>query len=112
MEKIKKEPTPLELPSENLEMERYINENKERLSLHIVDCIDYAIEYSETSIEVFKFKSTEFYVILYEEHYIVNLEHIFSYFLENEMYENCQKVKNVKDKILNFVKNVKTDYKQ
>jgi hypothetical protein len=100
----------IKIPSEDLEMEVFVNDNREKLTNHILDRIGYAIDNNMDCVELFNFGKTEYYVILYEKDYTQTLEHIFSYFLENEIYESCQKAKNIKDKMINFVRNVKTTY--
>ena len=100
----------IKIPSSDLDMERFVNDNREKLTEHILKRIGYAIDNNMESIELFNFTDTKYYVILYEKDYVTTLEHIFSYSMENELYENCQKAKDIKDKMINFVRNVKTTY--
>ena len=100
----------ISIPSDNLDMEVFINENKENLMNHILDRICYAVDNNMDCVELFSFEKTKYYVLLYNKDYAMTLEHVFSYFIENEMYESCQKAKNIKDKMISFVRNVKTTY--
>jgi hypothetical protein len=106
----KTRPRPIKLPNSDIEIEKYTNNNRETIFIHIADCIDHAIDNSEDMVELFSFIGTQYYVILHNKDYLQSLEHVFGYFMENELYEHCQKIKNIKDKLVSFNLNIKTDY--
>jgi hypothetical protein len=103
-------PKVMVIPCENVDIERFSSDNKRKMYLHIMKCIQYAFDRSEDMIEIFMFAGTNYFVILHRKDYISSLEHIFSYFMENELYEECSKIKAVKDKLVSYSINIKSNF--
>ena len=83
------------LPCEYNEMEKYILKNKTSLTLKVVDSIEYALKNKLVNVEVFKFKNSEYIVLLNESSFKENLDFIFNYYIETEQYEYCENVKKI-----------------
>jgi len=98
------------LPCEYDEMEKYIIENKTILTKKVVDSIEHALNNKLTNIEVFKFKNSDYIVLLNSLSFKENLEFIFKYYIETEQYEYCQCVKKVQ-KLLDTKNEQKKRYK-
>lgn len=98
------------LPCEYDEMEKYIIENKTALTKKVVDSIEYAVKNKLTNVEVFKFKNSEYIVLLNALSFRENLDFIFNYYIETEQYEFCQRVKKVQ-KLLDNKNEQKKRYK-
>lgn len=88
-----------ELPKNNIEMERFINENRTELYKIVVDNIEYAMDNKEPSAEPFQFEGGSFVVLINQRSFGENLEHIFDYCLKNEQYELCAKIKTLMARI-------------
>lgn len=82
----------MSLPSNYDEMEKYIVNNKTKLTEQVVSSIEYAIKNNLPSVEVFKFKNTDFVIVLNDDMFEDNIENIFQYYLQTEQYELCDKV--------------------
>lgn len=80
-------------------MENFITENKLKLMEQVVTSIEYAIHHNLHSIEVFKFKNSEFIVVLEHSTFKNNIENILQYYLEMELYEFCNRVNKLKQKL-------------
>jgi hypothetical protein len=98
----------LYLPSDNDGMEKFLDDNRTALYYYVIDKIDDVLSTGEDFVEVFGFKGTQYYVILYKDNFLATLDSYFSYFMENEMYEGCGKVKMTRDKLEKYIKLVKT----
>ena len=98
------------LPCEYDDMEKYIIENKSALTKKVVESIEYAVKNKLNNVEVFKFKSSEYIVLLNALSFKENLDFIFNYYIETEQYEFCQYVKKVQ-KLLDNKNEQKKRYK-
>ncbi len=83
------------LPSDYDEMEKYIIKNKTALTKKVVDSIEYALKNKLTDVEVFKFKNSDYIVLLNVLSFKENLDFIFNYYIETEQYEYCDNVRKV-----------------
>ena len=59
---------------------------------HVLDSIEHAIVEDLPIVEVFQFKNSGFVITLSDEDYLTNLENLYTYFLQNEGYENCDRL--------------------
>ena len=91
--------TVVELPSDNVEMENFIDKNRTNLYSKVVDAIDYAVEKKMKVVEVFNFDKTAFVVVIALKDFRGNLDNIFSSSLETENYELCGKIKTIIEKL-------------
>jgi len=91
--KIKKIPKNIILPSNNVDMEKFINDNKRELHRSIVDIVEYALDKKQVVIKLFEFENSPYAILIKHPDFRENLEHIFEVGMENEDYELCAKIK-------------------
>jgi hypothetical protein len=105
----KKVPVVVELPTNPVDMENFVENNRQLINEMLVDSFDYAIRKNFTGIEVFAFKNSSYVVIVNKKDFKDNLQNIFDYSLENELFETCAKAKKVMDLMdkFSFVMTVK-----
>lgn len=89
----------IELPSTNEEMEKFLDENRVKINEKMIDSIDYALKKRLTTVEMFRFKNSNFIVLINRKDFRENLENIFSFSLDNEHFEICVKVRKVIEKM-------------
>jgi hypothetical protein len=80
------------LPSNNDEMRKFISKFKVDMMEKVVSSIKFAVENKLSLIEVFQFKGTPFVVTINKDEFMLNLSHIHQFYMNNEMYELCQRV--------------------
>jgi len=97
---------PLILPSDFSEMDLFLRKNKFKLSQHVVASIDHAIKNKLTNIEIFKFKNSDYVIVLFETTFEQELKNIYEYYIKEELYESCNQVidiqKRLKEKVNSF----------
>ena len=105
----KKVPVVVELPTDPSDMENFVEENRQLINEMLVDSFDYAVRKNFSGIEVFAFKNSSYVVIVNKKDFKDNLQNIFDYSLENELFETCAKSKKVMDLMdkFSFVMKVK-----
>jgi len=91
----KKIPSVVELPTNPVDMEKYVKKNRISINDKLLDSIDYAIRKRFDGIEVFAFKNSNYVVLVNKKDFRDNLQNIFDYSLENEYFETCAKAKKV-----------------
>ncbi len=89
----------IELPSDNVDMEKYVEKNRAEINEKIVDNIEYALKNRLTGVELFCFKDSNFVVVLHRKDFKENLQHVFEFSLENEQFEVCEKARRVLDRL-------------
>lgn len=82
----------LTLPSNNIEMEKFIQENKTILTERALESIEYGITNNLPFVEVFNFKNTDFVITISSKDFLLNVDHIYKLYLESENYELCPRV--------------------
>jgi hypothetical protein len=85
-------------------METYIKKNKVKLTEQVIDSVEYAIDNNLSSIEVFKFQKSDFVVMLEYESYIENLDNILKFYIQEELYELCGRIVDIKNRLINYEK--------
>jgi hypothetical protein len=90
-EQIKKNDVLL-LPSNNKEMESFIKRNKTYLTEQTLTSIEFAVENKLSFVEVFKFNNSDFVITIPEKDFLLNVNHIYNFYLETENYELCPRV--------------------
>lgn len=90
----------LKLPSQFDELESYIQENQMKLTEHVLESIDHAINNDLKFIEVFQFKRSKFSVTITEDTYSENIDNIYDLYINLEKYEFCENVLNIGKKLL------------
>lgn len=96
--KIKKKLPNIVLPTNNMDMEKFIVENKFELYKSIVDSVEYALDTKHVVIKLFEFADSPFVILLNQRDYRENLEHIFNMCMESEKYELCSRIKTLLEK--------------
>ena len=92
------------LPSGEDDLRSFINIKKTDMMEQTVDSIEYALNNNLPTVEIFQFKDSEFVIILSDKEFLLNLEHIYDYYVSNEMYEFCGRVLNLKKRLGTTVK--------
>ena len=95
---------PLTLPCDYNVLDSYITKNKVKLTEHVVTSVYHALKNNLSSIEVFKFKKSEYVVMLEKDTYKQNIDNIFEYYLKEELYELCDRVQKLKIDLENYEK--------
>lgn len=95
------------LPSENSEMENFLENNKDLVYLYITNKIKESVINGEDCAEIFGFKGTEYCVLIHKETFPTILEKYFNYFMENEIYEGCAEVNKTKETLSRYSNLVK-----
>jgi hypothetical protein len=90
--KINNSPPQYVLPSDNKELESFTKTFKPDMMEQVVGSIEFAVKNELPLIEVFQFKNSDFVITLSEKDYLTNLDNIYSYYMEEEIYEYCSRV--------------------
>jgi len=80
------------LPSTNAELLSFIKTNKVPMMEQTVTSIQYAIENDLPIVEVFQFKDSKFVITLSKKDFDANLENIYKFYMEKELYELCKRI--------------------
>lgn len=80
------------LPSKYADLASFSRKFKPDMMEHVLDSLEHAIGQELPIVEVFQFKNSGFVITLSDEDYLTNLDNLYSYFLENEKYENCERL--------------------
>ena len=80
------------IPSEFKSMEEFVIQNKSALTEQVVTAIEFALKNNLSNVEVFNFSKTDFIVVLNTSTFKENLENIYSYYINTEQYEFCERV--------------------
>lgn len=107
----KKGPVVVELPNDYAEMESFVENNRVLINEMLVESFDYAVKKKFSGIEVFSFVGSDYVVVVNQQDFRDNLQNIFDYSLENELFETCGKVKKVMELMdrLSFTMKCKKD---
>jgi uncharacterized protein YfkK (UPF0435 family) len=73
--------------------------NKILMTEHVVSSIEYAITKKLKIVEVFNFKESEYVVTVSEESFRLNLDKVYQFYIENEKYELCDRIKKIESKL-------------
>lgn len=88
----KKKVTPFLLPKDNDVLDSYVCNHKFELMNHVVDCIEYALYKNLESVDIFMFTSTNYIVTINKDDYFDNIHNIYTYYINNEYYEYCNRL--------------------
>jgi hypothetical protein len=86
---------PFVLPSNFAELESYVKLNKKGLTETVISSIQFALEKNLPVAEIFNFKNSDFVVTVSRDEFRDNIDHIYNFYLKEEMYELCKRVKKV-----------------
>ena len=98
------------LPSENDEMEKFITLNRVKMLHHSIKIIESAIDNKMPVAELYRFRKSNYAVIICDSDYKTNLDFILQELINLEEYEICSYVKTVKQKVDNMVLTLRTNY--
>mgnify|MGYP003336831545 CR=1 FL=1 len=86
---------PFVLPSSYEELNNYVKTNKKELTQLVISSIEFALKNELPMIEVFNFKNSDFVVTLSHSEFRENINHIYNFYINEELYELCPRVKQV-----------------
>jgi RNA-binding protein YhbY len=86
---------PFILPSDFNELETYVISNKTGLTEKVVSSIEFALKNNLTVVEVFNFKNSDFIITISKSEFRENIQNIYNFYLKEELYELCGRVKEV-----------------
>lgn len=84
------------LPSLSEEMRSFVEKFRVDMMEHVVSSIKFAVENKMPIVEVFQFKNSPFVVTITDREFISNLEHINKFYMDNEIYELCPRVEQLR----------------
>ena len=93
-----------ELPSRDNELKTHIDTKKIDMMEQAVSSIEYAVDNHLSMIEIFQFRNSEFVVMVSEKDYLTNIDYIYDYYIQNEKYELCDRVYNLRKKLGSTIK--------
>jgi len=85
----------IQLPSSNLDMENFIDANRNRLLESVVDGLEYAVKNNLGGIEILSFDRSNYIALISRKDYKENLDNILNLALVDENYELCGRVHNI-----------------
>jgi hypothetical protein len=99
----------IQLPSNNDEMEKYLDANRKEINSRMIDNISYAIKHRMTAVEIFSFKNSNFIVLMNRRDFKENLQNILDFSTKQDDYATCIKARKVIDKLnkLSYIFNCK-----
>lgn len=97
----------LSLPSDNTEMEKFILKNKTYLTEQALSSIEFGVEHKLPFVEVFKFDKSDFVITVPKEDFLLNVDHIYNFYLESENYELCPRAVKLQAVLKNLNSNEK-----
>lgn len=89
----------VELPCNNSDMEKYVQENRKEINSNIVNTIEYAIANKLGGIELFSFKNSNFVVVLQRKDYKESLETILESSMNQQQFQICARIKKIINKL-------------
>jgi hypothetical protein len=92
----------LSLPCDNKEMELFIQKNKTYLTEQALSSIEFAVENKLPFVEVFKFSNSDFVITIPEKDFLMNVDHIYNFYLETEHYELCPRAVKLQEVLKNL----------
>lgn len=90
---------PYVLPSDNKELQSFVEKYKVDMTEQVVSSIEFAIKNKLPIIEVFQFKDSKFVVTVAPKEFDINLEQIYKFYLSSEQYELCERVVKLREKL-------------
>jgi hypothetical protein len=89
----------VELPRDNSDMEKYVQENRKEINNKIVNTIEYAIANKLGGIELFCFKNSSFVVVLQRKDFKESLETVFEFSMDHQQFQICARIKKIISKL-------------
>jgi hypothetical protein len=101
----KAKPKPFVLPSDFKELNTYVVDHKKELMEKVISSIEFALEKNIPVVEVFGFTNSDFVVAISQSEFRNNITHIYNFYIQNEWYELCGRVKKVESLLDTKLKN-------
>jgi hypothetical protein len=98
-QKLTQENDPYVLPSDNKQLQSFIEKYKVDMTEQVVSSIEFAVKHNLPIIEVFQFKDSKFVVTVAPKEFDTNLENIYKFYLQAEHYELCKRVVKLRQKL-------------
>lgn len=89
----------MELPSNTIDMERFVIHHRDELMDIIVDNIEHAMDNKLPNAEPFSFEGGPYVVIINQLNFKENLDNIFAFSLKAERFERCAKIQKLLDRL-------------
>ena len=89
------------LPSDNEILKNFIEKNRVKLSEQAITSIEFAIKNDLPFVEVYQFDNSDFVITVSEKDYLLNVNHLYDFFLKTEKFEFCNKALKLKQLIRN-----------
>jgi hypothetical protein len=86
------------LPSSYIVLNSYLQTHKKELFSHIIESLEYASTKNISDITIFTFDQSKYTISVSSEDFKENIDCLYQMFLENEQYELCSKINNLKEK--------------
>ncbi len=102
----------MSLPKTTEGMEDFVLKNKIQMYLHTIQVIEQSVNSDCSVAEIYKFDGSNYSVIVNEQNFKENVDHIFEELIRLEEYEICAYVKTVKEKVDNMMLTLRTNYIQ
>jgi len=93
-----------QLPSENKDLQSFIDSKRVDMMEQAISSIEYALDNDLPLVELYQFKNSEFVVMISDKEFLTNLEHIYDYYINNEMYELCKRIVGLKKRLSSTIK--------
>jgi hypothetical protein len=89
----------VELPCDNSDMEKYVQENRKEINNKMVNTIEYAVSKKLGGVELFCFKNSSFVVVLHSKDFKESLENVFESSMNNQQFDVCARIKKIISKL-------------
>lgn len=96
------------IPSVNDDLRTFAIRYKVDMMEHIIHSIEHAIENKLPIAEIFQFKNSKFVITISESEFDSNIDSIYKFYMEDEIYELCPRV----IKLQNILKRKNDEKKQ
>jgi hypothetical protein len=103
---------PFVLPSDFKELELYVQSHKTDLTERVISSIEFALEKNLPMVEVFNFKNSDFVITISREAFRDNIQNAYNFYLIEEKYELCGRVKRIESLLDTTVKPKKPNEKK
>ena len=80
------------LPSDNQELSSFTKRYKVDMMEQVANQIEWASANNLPLAEVFQFKNSDFVITVFEKDYLSNIDNIYNYYMQQEVYEFCPRI--------------------
>ena len=90
---------PFVLPSDEIQLRKFIKNNKILLMEKIVTSIEFALSKNLPIIDIFTFENTSFVITLLSVNFKENIDNIYKFYIDHEHYELCNRISGISKKL-------------